>query len=329
MSVATHLVTGGAGFIGSHLVEALVGAGHAVRVLDDFSTGRSENLQDVADRVEVIDGSITDTRTVLAAVAGVQMVFHLAALPSVQRSVEAPLPTHEVCARGTLEVLDASRRGGVRRVVYAASSSAYGDTPGTLRAESDPISPMSPYAAAKLAGEHYCRSFSTTYGLETVRLRFFNIFGPRQRADSPYSGVIARFIGMMTEGQRPTIFGDGLQSRDFTFVANAVHALVRAAETPEVSGNVYNIGTGATTNLVDLVGQLNALLGTHLAPVHAVPRAGDVLLSRADIRRAQRELGYRPTVSFREGLRGVDPCLPATARSGPHAAWMCCASTRA
>jgi len=299
----TALVTGGAGFIGSHLVDALLGLGCSVRVLDDFSTGNRANLEAARHRVDVIADSILNAKAVAEAVAGVQTVFHLAALPSVQRSVEAPLPTHEVCARGTLEVLDASRRAGVQRVVYAASSSAYGDTPGRVRSESEPVSPMSPYAAAKLAGEHYCRCFTTTYGLQTVRLRFFNIFGPRQRADSPYSGVIARFIATMVRQEQPTIFGDGRQSRDFTFVANAVQAMLRAAGAPQAVGNVYNVGTGANTNLLDVVSELNALLGTNISPEFAPARTGDVRQSQADISQARRDLGFEPAVSFREGLR--------------------------
>jgi UDP-glucose 4-epimerase len=313
--MAAYLVTGGAGFIGSHLVEGLFRAGHTVRVLDNLSTGRRENLAGVAERVELIEGSITDPRAVAAAVDGVRAVFHLAALPSVQRSVEDPLSTHEVCARGTLEVLDACRRAGVRRVVYAASSSAYGDTPGTVRVESDPVSPLSPYAAAKLAGEHYCRCYHSTYGLETVRLRFFNIFGPRQRADSPYSGVIALFIGAMAAGRRPTVLGDGLQSRDFTYVGNAVQALLRAADSPRAVGNVYNVGTGGGTSVLELIGHLNRLLGTGLSPIHAAPRPGDVRHSCADVTLAREHLEYEPAVSFPEGLgRTVEAHLMTAVR---------------
>jgi UDP-glucose 4-epimerase len=302
-TVAKLLVTGGAGFIGSHLVEALVAAGQPVRVLDDFRTGRPENLGPVEGRVEVVRGSITDPTVVRAAVAGVRSVFHLAALPSVQRSVEDPLSSHDICATGTLQVLDAARRAGVRRVVYAASSSAYGDTPGAVRRETDPVAPMSPYAVAKLAGEHYCRSFTLVYGLETVRLRFFNIFGPRQRADSPYSGVIALFTAKMAAGERPTVFGDGLQSRDFTYVGNAVQAMIRAEEAPAAVGNVYNVGSGGTTSVLDLVAHLNTLLRTDLQPLFAAARAGDVRHSQADISAARRDLGYDPSVSFLEGLR--------------------------
>jgi UDP-glucose 4-epimerase len=297
------LVTGGAGFIGSHLVEALVGAGRRVRVLDDGSTGRLANLAAVRERIELIEGSVTDPSAVGPAMEGVEHVFHLAALPSVQRSVEDPLATHEVCATGTLRVLEVARRTGVRRVVYAASSSAYGDTPGAVRTEDDPVAPLSPYASAKLAGEHYCRCFTQVYGLETVRLRFFNIFGPRQRADSPYSGVIALFIAAMLRGRVPTVYGSGEQSRDFTYVANAVAALLRAAEAPGAAGKVYNVGSGGRTSVLELVARLNELLGTRIEPTHGPARAGDVLHSQADVSRARAELGYEPAVSLAEGLR--------------------------
>jgi UDP-glucose 4-epimerase len=301
--MALSLVTGGAGFIGGHLVEDLVAAGKPVRVLDDFSTGKAENLRAVLAKAEVIKGSITDPAAVATAVAGCDVVYHLAALPSVARSVEEPLVSHEACATGTVQVLDAARRAGVRRVVYAASSSAYGDTPGDVRTEDDPLAPLSPYAAAKLAGEHYCRCFTTVYSLETVRLRFFNIFGPRQDARSPYSGVIALFTAAMAAGKTPRIDGDGLQSRDFTYVANCVQALVKAADAPAAVGQVYNIGTGSSTNLLDLVRQLNQLLGTNIVPQYGPPRPGDVRHSLADISRARRDLGYNPTISFAEGLR--------------------------
>jgi UDP-glucose 4-epimerase len=301
--MAFYLVTGGAGFIGSHVAEKLVEQGQQVRVFDDFSTGKTANLQKVEGRVEIVRGTLTDRKAVEAAVKGAQWVIHLGALPSVQRSVEDPVASHEVCATGTLHVLNAARQAGVRRVVYAASSSAYGDNPGAVRRESEAISPMSPYAAAKLAGEHYCKSFTVVYGLETVRLRFFNIFGPRQDAKSPYSGVIALFIAAMSAGQTPTIYGDGLQSRDFTYVANAVQAVFKAAQAPAAVGNVYNIGNGGCITLLDLVQHLNELLGGHIQPKFGPPRAGDVRNSEADISRARRELGYEPEVSFMEGLR--------------------------
>jgi UDP-glucose 4-epimerase len=296
------LVTGGAGFIGSHLVEALVGHNCQVRVLDNLSTGKPANLVGVRDQVELIQGSVTDAAAVDRAVEGCEVVFHLAALPSVARSVEAPLESHVACATGTVNVLDAARRLGVRRVVYAASSSAYGDIPGAVRVESEPVSPMSPYAAAKLAGEFYCRCFTTVYNLETVRLRFFNIYGPRQDASNPYSGVIAIFIGMMSEGRRPRVDGDGLQSRDFTYVGNAVQAVVKAADAPAASGNVYNIGNGGSITVLDLIGHLNEVLGTKIQPIFAAGRPGDVRHSQADITLARRDLGYDPKVSFQQGL---------------------------
>jgi UDP-glucose 4-epimerase len=301
--MAQCLVTGGAGFIGSHLVEGLLERGHAVRVLDDFSTGKKRNLDGLQDRVEVVTGSITDASVVQAAMKGVHWVFHLAALPSVARSVEDPLSSHQACATGTLHVLQAARLAAAHRVVYAASSSAYGDTPGNVRTEADPLSPMSPYAAAKLSGEHYCKCFTTVYGLETVRLRFFNIFGPRQDASSPYSGVIALFIAAMVAGKAPTVQGDGLQSRDFTYVGNAVQAVLKAAEGPAAVGNVYNVGNGSSTTVLDLVKHLNHLLGTSIQPTFGPARAGDVRHSQADISRARRDLGYDPDVSFIEGLR--------------------------
>jgi UDP-glucose 4-epimerase len=300
--VKSCLVTGGAGFIGSHLVEALLGAGWRVRVLDDFSTGNAANLAPFADRVDLVRGSVTDPAAALAATASCEVVFHLAALPSVVLSVEKPLQVHEVTATGTLNVLDAARRQGVRRVVYAASSSAYGDQPGAERVETDALLPLSPYAAAKLAGEHYCQACTAVYGLETVRLRFFNVFGPRQDAKSPYSGVIALFIAAMSAGRAPTIFGDGQQARDFVYVANVVQALLSAADAPTAAGKVYNIGNGQSTTIVELVRDLNALLGADIRPSFAPSRAGDVRLSQADVTRARADLGYNPQVPFRDGL---------------------------
>jgi len=298
------LVTGGAGFIGSHLVDALASQGKRVRVLDDFSTGLRANLDGIRPRPEIVEADLGDAAAVGKAVAGVSVVYHLGALASVQRSVENPESTHAACATGTLNVLDAARQSGVRRVVYAASSSAYGGFSSQEgQTEDTPLQPLSPYAAAKLTGELYAQAFSASYGLETVRLRFFNIFGPRQRADSPYSGVIALFLAAMCQGRAPTVHGDGLQSRDFTYVANAVQALIKAGATAGVSGRVYNIGTGTSITILDLVAALNRLLGTRLVPEHAPPRPGDVRYSRADITRARHDLDYAPDVTFEEGLK--------------------------
>lgn len=297
------LVTGGGGFIGSHLVDRLVNAGERVRVLDDFSSGKAKNLEGVAGRIETIQGSITDAEAVRRAVKDCEVIYHLAALPSVVKSVEDPLRSHEICATGTLQVLDAARRAGVRRLVYAGSSSAYGDQPGEIRHEDDALCPLSPYAAAKLAGEHYCACFTAVFKLETVRLRFFNVFGPRQDASSPYSGVIALFIAGMKQGRQPTIFGDGLQSRDFVFVDNVVDALLQAAAAPAAVGNVYNIGTGERITILDLVAALNQIFGTTLQPLLAEPRAGDVRYSQADISRARRDLQYLPRIPLLDGLR--------------------------
>ncbi len=293
------LVTGGAGFIGSHLVEGLLAAGRRVRVLDDLSTGQIGNLSPL---VEFQQGDVADPHAVEKAVRHVDTVYHLAALASVQRSVEAPAESHRICATGTVHVLDAARKAGVRRVVFAASASAYGIPDGEVQSEETPIRPLSPYAAAKLASEVYCQAFASSYGLETVRLRFFNIFGPRQRADSPYSGVIAIFTAALTEGRTPTIFGDGQQTRDFTFVTDVVQACMLAAEKPDVSGEVFNVGTGRGTSLLQLLDALNRLMGTGVAPRFAEARAGDIRHSRADISRARRMLGYEPQVAFEDGL---------------------------
>jgi UDP-glucose 4-epimerase len=298
-----NLVTGGAGFIGSHLVEALLQQGQRVRVLDDFSTGLRSNLAHLQTEPEIVGGSLTDPEIVAKAVQGAAVVYHLGALASVARSVETPLLTHAACATGTLHVLDAARKAGVRRVVYAASSSAYGGASSEHgQTEDTPLKALSPYAAAKLAGELYMQAFAATYGLETVRLRFFNIFGPRQRSDSPYSGVIALFIAAMSAGQAPIVHGDGLQSRDFTYVANAVQALMKAAQAKHVSGNVYNVGTGNSISVLELVDALNRILHTDLDAQHGPSRMGDVRFSKADITRTRHDLGYAPDVNFADGL---------------------------
>ncbi|MBX9585115.1 MAG: NAD-dependent epimerase/dehydratase family protein [Gemmataceae bacterium] len=302
--VGVSLVTGGAGFIGSHLCEALAAAGRPVRVFDDFSTGRRDNLAHIRPAPEVVEGTLTDPAAVARAVAGCEVVYHLGALASVAHSVEDPLRNHAVNSTGTLHVLDAARKAGVRRVVYAGSASAYGGADDPAGQDEDtPLRALSPYAAAKLAGEFYCQAFAAVYPLETVRLRFFNVFGPRQRADSPYSGVIALFTAALTAGRTPTVFGDGLQSRDFVSVADVAKALTLAADTPGVSGRVYNVGTGRSVTVLDLIATLNKLLGTNAQPSFGPTRAGDVRFSKARIERITADLGYRPTVSFEDGLR--------------------------
>jgi UDP-glucose 4-epimerase len=297
------LVTGGGGFIGSHLVFELVRQGRRVRVLDDFSTGNRAHLAPVRERIDLIEGSVTDPDAAARAVQGCDTVFHLAALPSVAKSITDPMLCHDICATGTLRILVAAKEAGVRRVVYAGSASAYGDQPGDVRRESDALIPLSPYAAAKLAGEHYCRCATEVYGLETVRLRFFNVFGPRQDPSSPYSGVIAIFMKTMREGRSPTIYGDGLQSRDFVYVANVVDALLGAATASSANGGVYNVAMGTSITLLDLVRHLNEILGASIEPRFADARTGDIRHSQADISSARRDLGYAPAVSFVEGLR--------------------------
>lgn len=298
----TYLVTGGAGFIGSHVAEALTHRGDRVRVLDDLRSGSLANLQPFRDRIEFLQGSVTDAAVVARAVQGVDCVFHHAALASVPLSVERPLDTNDVCVTGTVTLLDAARRAGVRRVVYAASSSAYGDQPTSSKRESDPVSPISPYGAAKLAAELYCRSFAATYAIETVCLRYFNIFGPRQDPDSPYSAVIPLFLRALLRGEQPTIYGDGLQSRDFCYVGNVVQANLLAADAADVSGGVFNIGVGQSTTLLKLLAELNRLLGTSVQPRFAPARQGDVRESLADITQARACLGYEPQIGLEAGL---------------------------
>jgi UDP-glucose 4-epimerase len=299
------LVTGGAGFIGSHIAEALVRRGDRVRILDNLSMGCRENFAAIAADVEFVEGDVADVATMRRALQGVEHVFHQAALASVPRSVEYPLDTNTACVTGTVTLLDAARRAGVRRVVYAGSSSAYGDQPNASKRETDPLDPLSPYAAAKLGAEMYCRAFYHTYGLETVTVRYFNVFGPRQDPASPYSAVIPLFITALLQGRRPTIYGDGLQSRDFTFVDNVVHGnlLAMDSDSPSVPGQCINVADGHATTLLELIGALNEMLGTHVEPVFEPPRAGDVRESMADITRARQWLGYEPPVAFREGLR--------------------------
>lgn len=301
--MAACLVTGGAGFVGSHIVDALAAAGHQVRVFDDFSTGNRDNLAQHGNKIEVLTGKLEDAAAVQNAAQGVQLIFHQAALASVPRSVADPVATHHACATGTLHVLQAARAAKVRRVVYAASSSAYGQGARLPKQETDPTEPVSPYAVAKLAGEHYCAAFTEVYGLETVRLRYFNVFGPRQPPDSPYAAVIPLFIEAMLVGKSPIIHGDGQQSRDFTYVADVVQANLLAAEVPGVGGRVYNIACGRRTSLLDLVRNINEMRGTQIRPIHDEARPGDVRHSQADISRAQAELGFQPRYELAQGLR--------------------------
>jgi UDP-glucose 4-epimerase len=300
--VAHYLVTGGAGFIGSHIVTRLCNDGHTVRVLDNLSTGSRDNLAHVEGRYEFFHADLNDRAVVDRAVKGVKVVFHEAALASVPRSVEQPLATHEACVTGTVNLLDACRQAGVRRVVYAASSSAYGNAAIMPKHEGQLPAPLSPYAAAKLSAELYCEAFAATYGLETVRLRYFNVFGPRQDPNSPYSAVIPRFVAALLAGDQPVIYGDGSQSRDFTFIDNVVQANLLAAHAPNVSGKVYNSACGASLDLITLLRLICEQLDVPFAPRFAEPRVGDVQHSWADVSAAERDLGYKPLVPIREGL---------------------------
>jgi nucleoside-diphosphate-sugar epimerase len=296
------LVTGGAGFIGSHLVEALLRRGERVRVFDNFSTGRHENVKHLHDDIELIEGDLRDFDAVRRAVAGVEVVFHQAALASVQRSVDDPMTTNAVNVTGTLHVLMAARDAGVRRVVFASSSSVYGDTPTLPKVETQAPQPLSPYAVSKLAGEQYCMAFSVVYGLPSIALRYFNVFGPRQDPHSEYAAVIPRFIDRMVRGLPPIIYGDGLQSRDFTYIENVVDANLAAADAPASCSTVFNVGAGERTSLLDLAAQINHVLGCRLTPEHHPPRAGDVRHSLASIEAIGQTLGYAPRITLAEGL---------------------------
>ncbi len=303
--MTTYLVTGGAGFIGSNIAHELVRRGDRVRVLDNFSTGRRSNLAGIADRVDLVEGDLRLLADVEKAVDGVDVVLHQGALGSVPRSVADPVTTHEANSTGTLHVLWAAQRAGVRRVVYASSSSVYGDTPALPKAEDMPPAPLSPYSVSKLAGEHYARVFAGLYGLDAISLRYFNVFGPRQDPTSQYAAVIPKFVRGMLQGKRPVIFGDGTQSRDFTFVENVVAANLLAARAPAAAlrGAACNVACGERITLLHLVAVLNEVLGTRLEPDFQAPRPGDVLHSHAAIERAEELLGFRPVVRFAEGLR--------------------------
>jgi len=298
------LVTGGAGFIGSNIVDGLLENGsYDVRVLDNFSTGRRENLQHCWNDIELIEGDIRDLETVEDAVEGIDCILHQAALPSVPRSIKAPVTTNDVNVTGTLHLLTAAHKAGVRRLVSASSSSIYGDSEQLPKHEGMSPNPKSPYAVSKLAGESYVRVFANIYGLETISLRYFNVFGPRQDPTSQYSGVIAKYTTAALEGQPYSVFGDGLQARDFTYVDNVVQANLKALNAKHLSGGAVNIACGSMTSLLELIEILAELTDSQPSITHHEPRLGDVKYSMAEIKKAREEIGYSPTVQFREGMR--------------------------
>lgn len=302
-----YLVTGGAGFIGSNIVKELLRRGEKVRVLDNFATGKRENLLPFNGNpnLEVIEGDLRSFHIVRDAVRGCDYVLHQGALPSVPRSIKDPITSNEVNINGTLHILEAAREFGVKRVVFASSSSVYGNNATLPKVETMPVAPLSPYALTKYAGERYCQVFHALYGVETVALRYFNVFGPNQDPNSQYSAVIPKFIKMIKEGRRPVIYGDGTQSRDFTFVSNNVEANLLACTAPDVAGEVFNIACGERYTLLDLVHTINEILGTRVEPLFEPPRPGDVKHSLADIEKAKRMLGFEVKVKFREGLEKI------------------------
>ena len=299
--MASYLVTGGAGFIGSHLVTQLIHRGHTVRVVDNLITGKRRNLDHVSG-VEFVEGDLADIGVATRAVEGMDYVLHQAAIPSVPRSVKDPISSNRANIDASVNVLVAARDAGVKRLVYAGSSAAYGDTPTLPKREDMPTNPLSPYALQKLVSEQYGQLFTQLYGFETVTIRYFNVFGPRQDPGSPYSGVISLFASALLEGRQPVIYGDGEQTRDFTYVANVVDGVLRAVETPKASGHVINVATGGRISLNALLRAMNKIVGTNLQPIYQEPRAGDVRDSQADITKAKTLLGYTPIVSLEEGL---------------------------
>jgi nucleoside-diphosphate-sugar epimerase len=310
--MASYLVTGGAGFIGSHLCEELVRRGHSVRVADSYITGKRGNLARI-DGLELLEGDLADFPFAVRAVKGMDYVLHQAAIPSVPRSVQDPVTSHRANVDGGLNILVAARDAGVKRVVYAGSSSVYGNAAALPKREDMPTNPLSPYALQKLVVEQYCRIFTRLYGLETVTIRYFNVFGPRQDPGSPYSGVISRFSSALLAGQRPTIYGDGEQTRDFTYVANVVDGVLRACSAQGAVGEVINVATGGRTSLNELLRIMARLVGCDVNPLYEQERPGDVRDSQADITKAEALLGYRPVVSLEEGLRHtLDWCQTAT-----------------
>jgi nucleoside-diphosphate-sugar epimerase len=300
--MASYLVTGGAGFIGSHLAEELVRRGQRVRVVDSLITGKRRNLEHL-DGVEFLEADLADADAAVRAVQGMDYVLHQAAIPSVPRSVKDPVTSNRANIDASLNVLVAARDAGVRRLVYAGSSSAYGDTPTLPKREDMPTNPLSPYALQKLVAEQYCQMFTRLYGLETVTIRYFNVFGPRQDPGSPYSGVISLFSTALLEGRQPVIYGDGEQTRDFTYIANVVDGVLRACEASKVPGEVINVATGGRVSLNELLRTMNGIVGTNIGPIYKEPREGDVRDSQADIAKARRLLGYTPLVTLEDGLR--------------------------
>ncbi|HEY7286827.1 MAG TPA: SDR family oxidoreductase [Vicinamibacterales bacterium] len=313
--MSNYLVTGGAGFIGSHLAEELLHRGHRVRIVDSLITGKRRNL-DVLKGAEFQEGDLAEPGVAERAMTGIDYVLHQAAIPSVPRSVKDPVTSNRANITSTLNVLVAARDAGVKRLVYAASSSAYGNTPTLPKHEEMSTGPLSPYALQKLVGEQYCQLFTSLYGFETVSTRYFNVFGPRQDPGSPYSGVISLFATALLEGRQPVIYGDGEQTRDFTYVANVVDGVLRCCEAPNVAGAMMNLATGGRISLNGLLRTMNRIQGTDLRATYKEPRAGDVRDSQADISKARRLLGYAPIVEFEEGLRRTLEWCSREARQG-------------
>jgi len=313
--MSKYLVTGGAGFIGSHLTEELVRRGHAVRVADSLITGKLSNLDHIPG-VEFLEGDLADEASARRAVEGMDYVLHQAAIPSVPRSVKDPITSNRANVDATLNVLVAARDAKVKRLVFAGSSSAYGNTPTLPKHEEMPTNPLSPYALQKVIGEQYLRMFTTLYGLETVSIRYFNVFGPRQDPSSPYSGVISVFATALLENRSPKIYGDGEQTRDFTYVANVVDGVLRACEASGASGEVINVATAGRISLNDLFRTMRDIIGAQVEPTYVEPRAGDVRDSQADISKAKRILGYVPTVALEQGLRQTIAWYRSAAAAG-------------
>jgi nucleoside-diphosphate-sugar epimerase len=301
--MSTYVVTGGAGFIGSHIAHELLRQKHSVRIIDNFSTGKRANIESIHNDVQIFDLDLADGANLPEVFRGVDYVIHEAAIPSVPRSIKDPVASHRANVDGTLNVLLAARTAGVKRVVYASSSSLYGDSPTLPKHEEMKPNPLSPYGAQKLFGEIYCQVFWKSYGLETVALRYFNVFGPRQDATSPYSGVLAKFIPAVLQDAQPTIYGDGLHSRDFTYVSNVVDANLLACTVPGIAGDVFNIACGGRITLNSVLQQINTILGKNIEAIYSEPRSGDIVHSQADVSKARKKMGFEVKVSFEEGLR--------------------------